>query len=125
MYHKSSTKRPGTTGALTPKIWILMIFSLSPGLIYCKDIENMKFLKAKYGHPFVYKPHNLCLDLSPCGLCNHFDSQNYKWWGHYVFYIQYVVISPYKTRSQIRLWLRSLGWRFLSMGCSYQPIRKF
>ena len=37
IYHKSSTKRPGTTGALTPKIWILMIFRLSPGLIYYKD----------------------------------------------------------------------------------------
>ena len=39
-----------------------MIFRLSPGLIYYKDIENMKSLKAKYGHPFVYKPHNLCLE---------------------------------------------------------------
>ena len=39
-----------------------MIFRLSPGLIYCKDIENMKSLKAKYGHPFVYIPHNLCLE---------------------------------------------------------------
>ena len=85
----------------------------------------MKTLKAKYGHPFVYKPHNLCLEEAHMVCATSFKIQILNGGGYSVFDQDYVVISPYKTRSQICLWLRSLGWRFLSMGRSYQPIRKF
>ena len=102
-----------------------MIFRLSPGLIYYKDIENMKSLKAKYGHPFVYKPQNLCLEEAYVVCATTLIAKILNGGGYSVFYMQYVMISPYKTRSQICLWLQSLELRFLSMGRSNEPIRKF
>ena len=45
--------------------------------------------------------------------------------GYSVFDLEYVVISPFKTRSQICLWLWAFELKFLSMGRSYQPIGKF
>ena len=85
----------------------------------------MKSLKAKYGHPFVYKPHNLCLEEAYVVCATTLIAKILNGGGYSVFYMKYVVISPYKNRSQIRLWLRSLKWRFLSIGRSYKPIRKF
>ena len=64
----------------------------------------MKTLKAKYGHPFVYKPHNLCLEEAHMVCATSFKIGG----GYSVFDQDYVVISPYKTRSQICLWLRPL-----------------
>ena len=85
----------------------------------------MKTLKAENGYPFVYKPHDLCLQEAHMVCATTLIAKILNDGGYSVFYMQYVVISPYKTRSQIRLWLRTWEWRFLSMGRSYQPIRKF
>ena len=89
IYQKDSTKRLGTTGALAPKIWILMNFRLSPGLIYYKDIENMKSLKAKYGHPFVYKPHNLCLEEAYVVCATTLIENFLNGGGYSVFYMKF------------------------------------
>ena len=62
-----------------------MIFRLSPGLIYYKDIENMKSLKAKYGHPFVYKPHNLCLEEAYVVCATTLIEIFFEWWGIFCF----------------------------------------
>ena len=74
-------------------------------LVYYKDIENMK---TKYGHPFVYKPHNLCLEEAHVVCATTLIAKILNDGGYSVFYMQYIVISPYKTRSQICLWLRPL-----------------
>ena len=68
----------------------------------------MKTLKAKYGHPFVYKPHDLCLQEAHMVCATSFKIEILNGGGYSVFDLDYVVISPYKTRSQICLWLRPL-----------------
>ena len=85
----------------------------------------MKSLKANYGHPFVYKPHNICFEEAHVVCATILIAKILNGGGYSVFYMQYVMISPYKTRSQICLWLWSLKWRVLSIGRSYEPIRKF
>ena len=56
----------------------------------------MKTLKAKYGHPFVYKPHNLCLEEAHMVCATSFKLQILNGGGYSVFDLEYVVISPYK-----------------------------
>ena len=54
-YTKKFSPNPEATGALTQKIWILIIFKPSPGLIYYKDIEKNESPAAENGCHFVQK----------------------------------------------------------------------
>ena len=51
----------------------------------------MKALKAKYGHPFVYKPHNLCLEEVHVICATILIAKILNKGKHSVFHMQYVV----------------------------------
>ena len=70
--------------------------------------------------PFVYKPHNICIELSHMVCATTFSMIFIKGDGFCVFDLDYIAaFSPYKTRSQNRLWLRAFEWLFLSIGWPY------
>ena len=60
------------------------------------NIENMKSFKAKYGHPFVYKTHNSSPEEAPVVCATTLIVKFLNGGGYSVFYMQYVMISPYK-----------------------------
>ena len=109
---------------------VILLVNKSRTYLLMNKLKNWNYwktkaLKAKYGHPFVNKPHSLCLEEVHVICATTLIAKILNKGKHSVFHMQYVVISPYKTRSPIRLCLRSLGWRFLSVGRSYQPTKKF
>ena len=81
--------------------------------------------RAKNVYTFVCKPHNLCLEVSHMVCATTFSMNFFKGGGFSVFDLWYIVFSPYKTRSQNRLWLQPFELQFLSIGRSYQPTGTF
>ena len=70
---------------------------------------------------FFYKAHNLCLEVTHMVCATTFYMNIFKGGEFSAFELVYIAISPYKTRSQNRLWLRPFELQFLSIGRSYQP----
>ena len=75
--------------------------------------------RAKNVYPFVYKPHNICLEVSHMVCATTFSINFFKGGGFSIFDFEYIVIFPYKTRRQNRLCLRPFEWQFLFIGRFY------